>query len=115
MDGGWLAPSTTQATRETEMYAYVTNHFDGEAIFTVGFFTPEGAFHTDSDWISRTDAAQRVHYLNGGDGDPLIEEWRGTKEYQRKHPNSAGSLVRKKIRNGTTRHIPIWADGEWSS
>lgn len=35
-------------------------------LFTVGFFTPNGDWHTDSDWGSREEASKRVHYLNGG-------------------------------------------------
>lgn len=35
-------------------------------LWTVGFYTPDGLWHTDSDWGSRAEAAERVHYLNGG-------------------------------------------------
>ena len=35
-------------------------------LWTVGFFDPNGKWHTDNDWTSREDAAKRVHYLNGG-------------------------------------------------
>lgn len=35
-------------------------------LFTVGFYTPDGSFMTDSDHFNREDAAARVHYLNGG-------------------------------------------------
>lgn len=35
-------------------------------LFTVGFFTPDGTWHTDSDWGRRDEASIRVHYLNGG-------------------------------------------------
>ena len=34
-------------------------------LWTVGFYDPEGKWHTDSDWNSKAEAAVRVHYLNG--------------------------------------------------
>jgi len=35
-------------------------------LYTVGFYSPSGEWHTDSDHGDREDAARRVHYLNGG-------------------------------------------------
>lgn len=35
-------------------------------LWTVGFYSPDGRWHADSDHSSREDAAKRVHYLNGG-------------------------------------------------
>lgn len=35
-------------------------------LWTVGFYAPDGEFHTDSDHNDRDQAADRVHYLNGG-------------------------------------------------
>lgn len=35
-------------------------------LYTVGFYSPDGRWHPDSDHSSRDDAASRVHYLNGG-------------------------------------------------
>lgn len=35
-------------------------------IYTVGFYTPQGEWCTDSDHESKEAAALRVHYLNGG-------------------------------------------------
>lgn len=35
-------------------------------LYTVGFYSPDGEWHPDSDYAKRTDAAKRVHYLNGG-------------------------------------------------
>lgn len=35
-------------------------------LWTVGFYDPAGKFHPESDWNSPGDAAERVHYLNGG-------------------------------------------------
>lgn len=38
-------------------------------LWTVGFYDPAGKWHPDSDHGTREEAAQRVHYLNGG-GEP---------------------------------------------
>jgi hypothetical protein len=35
-------------------------------IWTVGFYSPNGVWHSEGDYSSEYDAAQRVHYLNGG-------------------------------------------------
>lgn len=35
-------------------------------LWTVGFYSPDGEWHTDSDHSSPKEAAKRVHYLNGG-------------------------------------------------
>lgn len=35
-------------------------------LYTVGFYTPEGEWMTDSDHSTKEEAAKRVHYLNGG-------------------------------------------------
>ena len=35
-------------------------------LFTVGFYTPEGKWESESDHSTREEAAARVHYLNGG-------------------------------------------------
>lgn len=37
-----------------------------EQLWTVGFYTPDGEWVTDSDHDNPEDAAKRVHYLNGG-------------------------------------------------
>ncbi len=35
-------------------------------LWTVGFYSPDGTWNTDSDHDSREKAAERVHWLNGG-------------------------------------------------
>jgi hypothetical protein len=35
-------------------------------LYTVGYFTPDGQWLTDGDFSTRKEAADRVHYLNGG-------------------------------------------------
>jgi hypothetical protein len=46
------------------MWVYVKSK--GDALWTVGFYSPSGEWHPDSDWESPEEAAERVHYLNGG-------------------------------------------------
>jgi hypothetical protein len=36
------------------------------SLWTVGFYAPDGEWHTDSDHPNRELAAQRVRYLHGG-------------------------------------------------
>lgn len=43
-------------------------------LWTVGFYSPSGAWHSDSDHDDREEAARRVHYLNGGSEQPQHEE-----------------------------------------
>ena len=38
----------------------------GPGLFTVGFYCPDGNWHTDSDHDSKEEARQRAHYFNGG-------------------------------------------------
>jgi len=35
-------------------------------LWTVGFYSPDGKWHADSDFNSKEEAAERCHYLNGG-------------------------------------------------
>ena len=35
-------------------------------LFTVGFYSPDGMWHADSDYPVQEWAANRVHWLNGG-------------------------------------------------
>ena len=35
-------------------------------LWTVGFYAPDGKWHPDSDHDNPADAANRAHYLNGG-------------------------------------------------
>jgi hypothetical protein len=45
---------------------YVWIRSEGGKLFTVGFFDPGGEWHSESDHLDRDDAADRVHWLNGG-------------------------------------------------
>ena len=46
------------------MYVYIRCN-DGDIQFIVGYYSPDGKWHTESDHITRESAAERVHYLNG--------------------------------------------------
>ena len=37
------------------------------SLWTVGFYTPDGTWEPESDHGSSSEAAERVHYLNGGE------------------------------------------------
>lgn len=50
-------------------WVYVRNRDEPSgsgAAFTVGFYDPEGAWHSDSDHPTKAEAAARVRWLNGG-------------------------------------------------
>jgi len=44
------------------MYVYIKTEAH---LWTVGFYAPDGTWHTDSDHDSPESAAERVHWLNG--------------------------------------------------
>lgn len=52
------------------MYVYVRSEAN---LYTVGFFTPDGEWIAESDYENRADAAERVHWLNGGNIDTIDE------------------------------------------
>ncbi len=45
------------------MYVYIESEHN---LWTVGFYSPDGKWHPESDHASKEEAAERVHYLNGG-------------------------------------------------
>lgn len=47
------------------MYVYIQTEISPD-LFTVGFYKPNGDWEGDSDHASREEAAEKVHYLNGG-------------------------------------------------
>jgi len=49
------------------MYVYMQSE---PGLWTVGFYSPDGKWHPDSDHQNKDNAAYRTHWLNGGD-DPL--------------------------------------------
>ena len=45
------------------MYVYIKSETN---LWTVGFYSPDGKWHSDSDWPNQIDASNRVIELNGG-------------------------------------------------
>ncbi len=45
------------------MYVYIKTE---SRLWTVGFYSSDGRWFSESDWDNSEDAAKRVHYLNGG-------------------------------------------------
>lgn len=45
------------------MWVYIKSE---PGLWTVGFYSPDGQWHSESDWDDKVKAAERVHYLNGG-------------------------------------------------
>lgn len=52
------------------MYVYKQSEAN---LYTVGFFTPDGNWGSESDWDTPEAAAKRVNYLNGGDARISLE------------------------------------------
>ena len=49
------------------MYIYILTEHDSEhSLYTVGFYDPSGKFVAENDYNTKDEAAERVHYLNGG-------------------------------------------------
>ena len=46
------------------MYVYI--HCKDAGCYTVGFYSPDGKWEPESDHRTAEEAAERVHYLNGG-------------------------------------------------
>lgn len=44
-------------------YVYIKSE---PGLWTVGFYSPDGEWHPESDHTSTEEAAKRVYYLNGG-------------------------------------------------
>jgi len=53
----------TNNQEELIMWVYLLTE---PGLWTVGFYDPNGQFHSDSDCDSKKEAAKRVNYLNGG-------------------------------------------------
>lgn len=47
------------------MWVYIKSE---PGVWTVGFYSPDGEWHAESDWPSDNEAACRVNFLNGGQG-----------------------------------------------
>ena len=55
------------------MYVYQQTHVK-PALFTVGFFWPNGTWERESDYVTREEAAERVRHLNGGNQSAKINK-----------------------------------------
>ena len=53
---------------EATIWVYITTREKSGVLYTVGFYDPNGNWHTDSDHDTRGPARDRVNYLNGGFG-----------------------------------------------
>lgn len=45
------------------MWVYIESE---KNMWTVGFYDPSGKWHSENDYFDKEIAAERVHYLNGG-------------------------------------------------
>ena len=52
---------------ESKMYVYIESEHNSQgSLWTVGFYSPDGKWHPESDHDTQSAAAERVRYLNGG-------------------------------------------------
>ena len=63
------------------MYVYIKSE---KNLWTVGFYTPDGKWNSESDHSNEASAAERVHWLNGGqpdeDLDPTVNHYDDTED-----------------------------------
>ena len=52
------------------MYVYIMTE---PGLWTVGFYSPDGKWQSESDYSNSEEAAKRVAYLNGGPAQPIAE------------------------------------------
>jgi hypothetical protein len=45
------------------MYVYIKSETN---VWTVGFYDPQGVWEPENDYSSKSEAANRIHWLNGG-------------------------------------------------
>jgi hypothetical protein len=62
------------------MYVYIKTE---PRLWTVGFFTPDGRREAETDYSSPEEAATRVHWLNGGRIQELIQQQAPEQEIER--------------------------------
>lgn len=51
---------------ETTAWVYKRTEFSPFSLWTVGYYEPDGTWQPESDHDNPEDAANRVHWLNGG-------------------------------------------------
>ncbi len=59
------SPSLKRKESNT-MYVYIKSE---PTLWTVGFYSPDGEWNSESDYETKELAAERVHYLNGGNNE----------------------------------------------
>lgn len=58
--------NTNQLDQQKGIWVYIfSESFEGNSLYTVGFYDPNGKWHSDSDG-TKDECAERVRYLNGG-------------------------------------------------
>lgn len=62
------------------MYVYIKAE---PQLYTVGFYTPDGKWNPESDHETKEAAAERVHYLNGGQEQQ--ESWEEYQHFKKTH------------------------------
>lgn len=53
--------------RGARVVSWVYVKSKGEELWTVGFYKPDGKWEAEGDYSTSEAAADRVHFLNGGD------------------------------------------------
>lgn len=53
------------------MWLYIPDPAGPAGDWLVGFYRPDGTWHTDTSYRTREAAARRVHWLNGGPDDDM--------------------------------------------
>jgi len=74
---------------EDESYSDDLDVYEKEPIYTVGFYDPRGEWHVEEIYNKRKDAADRVHYLNGGD---LPNRHRSARQRSKAKPRKQATL-----------------------
>lgn len=64
-DKGWGEVERRAKRHETSWVYVRAGSWEGYSLWTVGFYSPDGTWHPESDHSSSETAAKRVNYLNG--------------------------------------------------
>lgn len=52
-------------------------------LWTVGFYSPDGKWEAERDYVSSEEAAKRVHFLNGGEDEEAKQRRKTAEEARR--------------------------------
>lgn len=72
-------------------YVYVKSE---PGLWTAGFYDPKGGWHSESDYHSTEDAAERVHYLNGGNATDFVNQLAALRGHAEDYVNGEITLNR---------------------